>query len=128
MRKKPEQILSDRVATYIKEKFPSIPFRFDLSADMPLPPHLAKRGKELHGTKWNKKYPDLFICKCTDKYGGLYLELKAGDTVPNSEHTRGQAMYHMVLRKLGYKAEFCCGFEDCKKKIKKYLKPSSTKK
>lgn len=121
-RKKPEDRLSSRVANFIRMYHPDIIFRFDLAADMPLPPHLAKRSKELHGEKWNRGYPDLFIAKCSKKYGGLYLELKAGDKVPNSAHTRRQAVYHVHLRAAGYKVQFACGFEDAKKKIEKYLK------
>jgi len=121
-KKQPEQLLASRVANFIREDYPYQPFRFDLSADMPLPIGLAKRAKELHGEIWNRKYPDLFIPKVTKKYGGLYLELKAGLKVPNTPHTRGQAVYHQVLRNLGYKCMFCCGYADCIKKIKKYLK------
>lgn len=118
---KPEQLLATQMSNVMKEEYPLIIYRFDIGADVPLPIQLAMRSKELHG-KWNKGYPDLFIAKCKKKYGGLYLELKATDTVPNSEHTRRQAYIHMVLRKAGYKCMFCCGFEDCVKKLRKYLK------
>lgn len=118
---KPEQLLSTRMANVMKEDYPEIIYRFDIGADVPLPIQLAMRSKELHG-KWNKGYPDMFIAQCKKKYGGLYLELKATDTVPNSEHTRRQAYIHLVLRKAGYKVMFCCGFADCRKKLKKYLK------
>ena len=120
MRLKPEQLLATRVANHMMTDYPSIIYRFDLAADLPLPIQLAKRGKELHG-KWNKGYPDLLICKVMKKKGGLYLELKATETVPNTAHTRRQAVYHALLRKAGYKVHFCCGFGDCIKKIKKYL-------
>jgi len=119
--KKPEQLLASQVATHMKIHYPYIIYRYDLAADMPLPPVLAKRGKELHG-KWNRKYPDLFIAKKVKKYGGLYLELKATDEVPNTAHTRGQAVYHQALRQAGYRVHFCCGLGDCIKKIRKYLK------
>jgi len=100
--------------------YPNIIFRFDLAADVPLPIVHAKRGKALHG-KFNKGYPDLFIAKTRGKKGGLYLELKAAATVPNTEHTRRQAYIHSILRKNGYKVYFCCGYDDCIKRIKKYL-------
>ena len=102
-------------------KYPQIPYRFDLGADIPLPPQLANRGKELHGN-WSRGYPDLILCTCRGGYGGLYLELKATDDVPNSEHTRRQALYHEVLRREGYKVEFACGFKEAKKLVKMYLK------
>jgi len=123
---KPETLLASRVASFLKMNYPDIIFRFDLAADMPLPPHLAKRSKELHG-KFNRGYPDLLIAWSTKKYGGLYLELKAGDSVPNTEHTRRQAAYHERLKRAGYKATFCCGYEECTKKIKKYLRTLPTR-
>jgi len=122
MRKiKPEQLLAARLASYLKMNYPDVIFRFDLAADMPLPPHLAKRGKELHG-KFNRGYPDLFVARCTKKFGGLYLELKAGASIPDTEHTRRQAAYHVMLRAAGYKVCFCLNYEECTKKVRKYLK------
>lgn len=121
MRKKPETLLATQVANYLRLHYPTKIFRFDLAADMPLPMVLAKRGKELHG-QFNRGYPDLFIAWSKKKYGGLYLELKAGDSVPNTEHTRRQAAYHELLRLAGYKVQFACGLDDAKKKIDKYLK------
>ena len=118
---KPEQLLSTRVSNYMKTNYSETIFRFDIGADVPLPIGTARRSKLLHG-KWSKGYPDVFLAQCTKKYGGLYLELKATDTVPNTAHTRRQAYVHMVLRKAGYKVSFCCGLGDCIKKIKKYLK------
>ncbi len=118
--RKPEQFLTTRVANFLKMTYPNQPFRFDIGADVPLAMVHAKRSKELHG-KWNRGYPDLFICRVRKKKGGLYLELKATPEVPNSDHTRRQAAYHEILRQCGYKVSFCCGFGDCIKKINKYL-------
>ena len=118
---KPEAFLATRVANYMLEEWDKVPFRFDNGADVPLPIQVAKRFKDLHG-KWSRGYPDMFIATCRKGFGGLYLELKATDTVVDSEHTRRQAKYHAVLRHNGYKVTFCCGFEECVKKIKKYLK------
>jgi len=121
---KPEQLLTTRVCNYIREHYPEQIFRVDIGADVPLPAVLAKRAKSLHG-KWSTGYPDIFIARVVKKYGGLYLELKATEKVANSTHTRRQAYIHEVLRKSGYKVDFCCGFEDCTEKIKKYLKYTS---
>jgi len=125
-RVKPEQVLAKRVAGYLKRTYPNIPFRFDTGADMRTDMNSAKRNKELHG-KWSKGYPDLFICHCKRnkkgriKYGGLYLELKATKSVPNSEHTRRQAVFHALLREQGYKVHFACGYEESVDLIDKYL-------
>jgi len=119
---KPEALLAKRVSNYLKMFYPDVPFRFDFAADMRTTIGVAKRNKEMHG-KWSKGYPDLFIAKCTKKYGGLYLELKATAKVPNTEHTRIQAAFHSILRQNGYKVKFVCGFEEACKQIDKYLTP-----
>lgn len=124
---KPEELLQKRIANYIKINYPYIPFRFDLHADMPLTIGLAKKNKELHGD-WTKGYPDLFLCDCKRnkkgriKYGGLYLELKAGKSIPNTEHTRRQSIYHALLRERGYKVSFCLNYDECVDLIDSYLK------
>ncbi len=109
-----------RVANFIKHSYPEQPFRFDQIDQVGLQNGI--RNKEIHGKYWSTGYPDLFIARKTKKHGGLYLELKATKTVPNTDHTREQAAYHAVLRDCGYKVSFCCGFEECSKKIKKYLR------
>ena len=118
---KPETVLVQRISNYLICKHNSIPFRFDQIDQLSLAN--GKKNKILHG-KWSRGYPDLFIATCRKGYGGLFLELKAtkDGKVPNTEHTRQQAQYHSVLRYNGYKVGFCVGFEDCCKKIKKYLK------
>jgi len=118
---KPEELLTKRVSNYLLTKHKNVPFRFDNGADVKLPPHIAKKLHALHG-KWSRGYPDLLLTTCRDGYGGFYLELKATNTVPNTEHTRRQARYHAVLRHNGYKVNFCCGFEDCTRKIRRYLR------
>lgn len=117
---KPEEIVAMKVATFIKTEYPDQPFRFDQIDQVGV--NNGGKNRNLHGNKWSKGYPDLFIPKCTKRYGGLYLELKATATVHDTEHTRNQEAYHKILRKLGYKVSFCCGAEECIKKIKKYLK------
>lgn len=119
--KKPESVLATRVANYLRRSYPEIIFRFDIGADIPLPPVHAKRNKELHG-KWSRGYPDLLICKVRKKYGGLYLELKATKTVPDNEHTRRQEVFHHLLRKAGYKVMFVCGYDESIAAIDSYLK------
>jgi len=115
-----EKLLATRIASYLRINYPDVIFRFDTFADAKVSIGQARRAKEIHG-KFNKGYPDLFVAQTSKKYGGLYLELKATKSVPNTEHTRRQAVIHEVLKKAGYKASFCCGYEECIKKIKKYL-------
>lgn len=120
-KQKPEQLLSLRVANFMRTDYPDVIFRFDLAADMPLPIYHAKRNRELHG-KWSRGYPDLLIAKMRGKYGGLYLELKATPKVPNTPHTVRQRAYHELLKGSGYKVKFTCGFDEAIRAIKKYLK------
>ncbi len=125
---KPEQLLSTRVSNFMQKNYKKIMYRFDIGADVPLPISVAKRSKSLHGI-WSTGYPDMFIAQCTKKYGGLYLELKAtniflkdGKTLLKSKHLYRQNYIHKVLRRAGYKCSFCINYDDCIKKIKKYLK------
>ncbi len=117
---KPEDFLQQRLSNYMLDEWSDIPFRVDL-VDKLNNVSIGKKVKALHG-KWSRGYPDMFIATSRKGFGGLYLELKATDTVIDSEHTRRQAKYHAVLRHNGYKVSFCCGFDECVKKIKKYLK------
>ena len=66
--------------------------------------------------------PDLFIATCRGGYGGLYVELKVGDKIPDTEHTRTQAQHHAFLRHNGYKVTFALNYDATVKIIKKYLK------
>lgn len=118
---KPEELLVKRVSNYLLENHPKVPFRFDTGADVKLPIGVARKLHALHG-KWSRGYPDLFVCVCKGGFGGLYVELKATDEVPDTEHTRRQAEYHAVLRHNGYKVVFACGYKEATKVIKKYLK------
>ena len=117
---KPEELLQKRVSNYMLTEHPKIPFRIDLIDNL-ANKAVGAKVKELHG-KWNTGYPDMFIATKRGKYSGLYLELKATETVPNTEHTRNQADYHAVLRFNGYKVKFVCGFDEAKRAIKKYLR------
>ena len=119
MRLKPEQLLTNQVANYMKMKYPNIPFRFDMVDQVGMID--GKRNKELH-QKWSQGYPDMFVPLMRGGYGGLYIELKATTTVPNTAHTRRQAVYHEILRNNGYRVHFACGFKECKKFIKDYMK------
>ena len=116
-----ESVLVEGLARWLKENHPKVIFRFDLFADTPMPHKLAQLNRKLHG-KHTKGYPDLIVLGP----GGrpLFLELKATDTVPNTEHTRRQRKFHEKLRRLGYEVHFCCGFKECIEKLKDYLEKS----
>jgi hypothetical protein len=127
--KRPEDLIQTQVSNHIRTTYPNVVFRFDLAASMVTTIGVAVKNKQLHG-KFHKSYPDLFIAKCVGKYGGLYLELKK-DTksgeVPNTEHTRKQAVMLELLRQSGYKTSFAVGADVAKRKIDEYLKKRARK-
>jgi len=116
---KPEDLLVLKLSRFMLDDYPKQPFRFDQVDQIGL--ENGKKHKQIHG-KWSKRYPDLFIPKVKKKYGGLYLELKATKKLMNNQHNRDQADFHVILRSLGYKCDFCIGLADCIRKIKRYLK------
>ncbi len=121
---KPEALVAKRFSNHMQVYHSEIIFRFDLAADLKLTIGQAKRNKELHG-KFNKSYPDVFIAKCINGYGGLYLELKKDSddgTVQNSDHVRKQDVIHKILRKAGYKCVFAVGLEEAIEIVDDYLK------
>jgi len=97
-------------------RHPHVPFRFDQIDQVGLSG--GKKNKAIHG-KFSQGFPDLVIY---GKGSPLFLELKATTTVPNTAHTRRQAVYHEILRNNGYQVHFACGFKECKKFIKDYMK------
>ena len=121
--KRPEDLVRDRVVNFLKMKYPTTVYRIDLAADIKLTIGQAVKNKALNG-KWSEGYPDLFIAQTTKKYGGLYIELKAPTKtgkVPNTAHTRKQAVMHEILRKAGYMVEFAVGYEQAVALIDKYM-------
>ena len=106
-RKRPEDVLRDRVASYLRTDHPDIIFRFDLFADTPLPIGKAKLNKQLHG-KFSRGFPDLVVYGTK---GAFFLELKDRKII-KSEHTDRQKAVHAILRQLGFKVSFIISYED----------------
>ena len=114
----PEQLLASRVSNHLKMHHPDVIFRFDQIDQVSRSNGI--KNKALHG-KWSRGYPDLFIAYPTKKHSGFYIELKATTSLMNTEHTRRQSAFHELLRRAGYKVKYCFQYEDCIKKINKYL-------
>lgn len=74
--------------------------------------------------------PDLFIPVPNKEFYGLFIELKADDvrifkkdgSLRKNQHIEVQHLYHLNLNQLGYKAEFCVGFDQAKYLIDNYMK------
>ena len=60
---------------------------------------------------------DIFLAVPTKKYYGLFLELKAGVNKP----TPNQIQFMLDMRKKGYQAIWCVGFDEAKYCIEEYL-------
>ncbi len=127
VRKNKEAKLQTAVADYINLQYPNIIFTSE-SSGIRVPIGLAVQMKRQRSRKW--KLPDLIILHTTKKYSGLIIELKneRSDVFKKDgnyrigEHIQDQRKTLNELTKLGYKAEFGCGFFECKKIIDNYLK------
>jgi len=111
--------LATAVAYFMHHFFPTVPYRFDVAADLPMKKQAAVRlkCKYLHAPA----YPDLFIASPAVINGvahhGLYLELKAtradvftlNGRLRSTEHLINQAYMLETLQRGGYVAEFAHG-------------------
>lgn len=140
MRVDREHQLYGKIAGYLQENYPDVIYRFDIAADLKLTQGQAAKFRRLHP---RRGYPDLFIAKPKDGlnmdaggnpnyYAGLYLELKAEGNSPfkkdgslkKDQHLEEQQAMLEMLRYRGYKAVFATGFDEAKKIIDEYLRPS----
>lgn len=124
---KKEESLQLQVCTYLKIQFPKTIFTCDLSSGMKLRIGQAIKASKMRSSRG---LPDLFIAQKSfqGEYSGLFLELKKEGTRLHNK-IGGWATPHIAeqyeilhrLRKLGYKAEFACGWGEAKKIIDQYL-------
>lgn len=113
------------VINYLKLQYPKVLFRSDTGAGMKLTIGQAKAQKSIqNGMAW----PDLFIAEARGGYSGMFIELKdegvkvlniAGD--PSTKHLKDQSECLLQLRYKNYCTSFCCGFDQAKKFIDKYM-------
>ena len=121
-----EQMLTSKIAEYLREHHPTIPFQIDLSGEALSKSAAVRSSKNRAGLF---KMPDLTIYAKKLKYGCLMLELKKlsahplkkDGTLKKNEHIELQARSIEWLRKYGQKADFAVGYEDTITKINKYL-------
>ena len=62
--------------------------------------------------------PDIFLPVPINDYAGLFIELKRAD---GGKLSTEQTFYLAELRKLGYQASVCYGFDEAAVRIKAYL-------
>ena len=121
-----EQMLTSKLADYLREHHPLIPFQVDMSGERLSKAAAVRSAKNRAGLY---KQPDLTIYVKKGKYGCLMLELKKLSESPlkkdgnlkKNEHIELQARSIEWLRKYGQKADFSVGYEDTVSKINSYL-------
>lgn len=134
-----EEDLHRNVCDYLRLQYPSVLFHTDFAAGVRLTMGQAVKNKRLQA---GRAWPDLFIAEPMDRmeirdrekvrvfYHGLFIELKTEGTklylkddvtMVANPHYQEQAAILKFLEKKGYKAVFCCGFDECRKVIDKYL-------
>ena len=74
----------------------------------------AKKAKR---TGYWAGFPDLQICEPNKLYHGLFIEIKT----ETGRATNAQKDWIKALKKRGYKAVICKGFEACKYELDMYL-------
>jgi len=127
-----EDKLAQQVSDYLQLQYPKTVFHHDFGSGARMTVSQAKKQKRLNP---HRGYPDLFIATVkpdtstyTGLYHGLYIELKAttpylkdGITLKKNKHLQEQSDIMERLRKEGYYACFCTGFEETKEVIDWYL-------
>jgi hypothetical protein len=115
------------LARYLTLKHPDVLFRFDFSAGTKMTMGQARVHKSMNP---HRGYPDLFICRPSNGFAGLFIEIKQqgvkvakldGSPLAN-EHLTEQAQIIEQLKREGYYATFACGLMECIEIIEKYLR------
>ena len=121
-----EKVVHRQVVDYIKIQYPKVIFHTDFAAGNKMTIGQAIQNSKLQS---DKGFPDLFIPYPKNCYSGLFLEIKASrekvfkkdGSLKKDEHVEIQANMLARLTKLGYRAQFGCGFEHCKSIIDNYF-------
>lgn len=84
-----------------------------------------QQGYQLKQAGLRRGVPDIFIYYPTNKYHGLYIEVKKNKIyVASAQLTdtwRAQKAFMERVQKVGYAAHFCYGWEEGKSIIENYL-------
>lgn len=121
----PEFELQKAVCNYLRLKYPSILFDSDTIANIKLTAPQQSRNKAIQ--KEGFKRPDLCVYYPTEKYSGLFIELKVESpykkdgTLKSGDHLRGQNETMKELTALGYYCSFAWTLEQCIEIIDNYL-------
>jgi hypothetical protein len=122
-----ESDIYSELSKFMRLKYPTLIWRFDFSAGTKMSIGQARVHKGLNP---HRGYPDLFICRPSNGYAGLFIEIKQqgvkvakldGSPLAN-EHLAEQAQIIDQLKREGYYATFACGLMECIEIIEKYLR------
>jgi hypothetical protein len=123
-----EESLQMAVCKYLDYKYPKIIYFCDMSG---VKTSKAQAGKSKMMRCKRYKVLDLLILNPQKGYNGLIIELKAtrddlyqkrNGELLKSDHIKAQYDTITELNRLGYKAVFACGIDECLKVIDDYFK------
>ena len=113
-----------QICRYLRIQHPDVIFNTDLSG-IKLNQGQAIAVKELRSSNG---FPDITILEARKGFNGLFIELKRTgeviykkDGTPKTDHLKQQELMISNLKKRGYEACFCIGFEEAKNKIDWYF-------
>jgi len=121
-----EKQLHKQICRFIKLQYPKVIFLSDMSG-LKVSIGTAIQMKALRSSRG---LPDLLILKPNKDFYGLFIEIKTktsdvylkdGKTLRNNEHVKEQSEMLDRLSKLGYKAVYGIGYDNCINIIKEYL-------
>ena len=121
-----EKQLHKQICRFIKLQYPKVIFLSDMSG-LKVSIGTAIQMKALRSSRG---LPDLLLLKPNKDFYGLFIEikiktsdvyLKDGKTLRNNEHVKEQSEMLDRLSKLGYKAVYGIGYDNCINIIKEYL-------
>jgi hypothetical protein len=122
---KQETRLQTAVSDYIKMQYPDVIFTSE-SSGLRVPMGLAVQMKRQRS---RDKLPDLIILHPSGSYHGMCLELKShysdvylkNGSLRSMPRVQEQNKTLIKLRKIGYFAEFCVGFDQAMHMIDAYM-------
>tara|TARA_R110001606_G_scaffold364266_1_gene518641 strand:+ start:3280 stop:3663 length:384 start_codon:yes stop_codon:yes gene_type:complete len=121
-----EKQLHKQICRFIKLQYPKVIFLSDMSG-LKVSIGTAIQMKALRSSRG---LPDLLLLKPNKDFYGLFIEIKTktsdvylkdGKTLRNNEHVKEQSEMLDRLSKLGYKAVYGIGYDNCINIIKEYL-------
>lgn len=122
-----EESVQIAISNYMKLQYTNVIFTAE-SSGLRVPTGVAKKMK---AQRSKHALPDMWILEPRSYYHGLIIELKKSReglylkddmTLKGDKHIQEQLSTLNILTIKGYKAIFCCGFDEAKYEIDKYMK------